>query len=566
MLVACPPSTDPAAVRTSPIEARMPPEPLDALSQRLGRVRRRMRERGYRETAVLPREFVLQGRGIVVPLELTSGLCSTYVSLAAGGVRRLQMLLYDENGHEIASSRQDGEGLVHACPIATQADHSPLHTLAHYLVIRSRSGSGAVVFSKFESELGEGDGFDGLFDGIRRPIVPLDETEKQLTQARSLLRSRGLSPVENMHLVTLAESEGTRRSYELTSERCYFVVARAGEGVRDLDVYVFDEDGAEVERELDSRDSANLPFCPTEDGRHTIEVRIFEGSGAVGLMLMDGPPSSARSAPLPSSAVSRGTARPGSLRERSKQSTASKPLRGTPLVGLHKLTEAMQGRGYVRPTFVAREVRLDPGETRRHQVLTGEHCVVVMAAADDATADLDLYLFDGQAQSIDSDAGIDSTARVVACAEEAEVLDLAVKLYGRPAAYSVVMLFAPSELQGVQSIRLDLADALFRDRGYVTTVEAVRDMEVGERFVQDFILAAGSCLAVAAAGDRGVEDVDITLRGEDGRVLASASGPEAWGAVGKCASPNEPSRMLSAEVLIYRGAGRVAIRHLENPG
>ncbi len=72
-------------------------------------------------------------------------------------------------------------------------------------------------------------------------------------------------------------------------------------------------------------------------------------------------------------------------------------------------------------------------------------------------------------------------------------------------------------------------------------------------------LRAGKCVAIAAAGDEGVEDVDVLLRDASGRLVASDSGPAPYAAVRRCAQASES---LEAQVVLYRGEGDVAVRIL----
>src|SRR5262245_9947060 len=91
--------------------------PLDALNRRHARLRSRMRHRGYGEEVGLTRALVLEESGVVLPLDLAAGHCSTFLGLGGGAIRDLNLTLYDGEGSEAATDSVEGEGaLVHVCP------------------------------------------------------------------------------------------------------------------------------------------------------------------------------------------------------------------------------------------------------------------------------------------------------------------------------------------------------------------------------------------------------------------------------------------------------------------
>src|SRR5688500_3301549 len=134
------------------------------MSRRFGRLRARMRDRGYREEARLGRGFLLEGESVDVPLDLATDRCTTLVALAGGGMRALDMALYDGDGAEVGRSDVLGEGaLVHVCP---QVGRGGPPIAPYYLALRAHEGAGAIAAGAFSSLPAEGQGFDGLFDGV----------------------------------------------------------------------------------------------------------------------------------------------------------------------------------------------------------------------------------------------------------------------------------------------------------------------------------------------------------------------------------------------------------------
>lgn len=513
--------------------------PLDALSRRFGRVRAAMRKRGYVEVGSLPRQFALEGSGRALPLDLPTGRCSTIVALGSGGVRDLRLTLYDGQGAEVAVDAVEREGgLVHVCP---QGD---VPRLPYHVALEAREGSGAIASALFESDQGDGRGFEGVFENVLAPVVPFRELEERLAQSREALRERGLIPLQDARLEGVAEGEVLREPVQLEADRCYVAVARAGEGLADVDLFLYDPAGAEVARDLKSDAEPSLEHCPDQPGRHIFEARAFEGAGAVGLMIMSGP--------VPEPNPDAGAPVPEERRETESEAKDS-------VAALGGVTERLADRGY-EPVFVLREGTIMPGEVRTHEVLLGPGCGLVVGVGGRPGMDLDLYLSDASGEPADRDARVEPTARVSACPAEASVMRVTVKAYGREAPYALTVMRAPEGISDVQSLRLEEADATYRARGYRRRRVRRVALATGERVRRTVEMGPGRCLAVAAAGDRGVEDLDLFLRSPTGQLLASESGPAPWAAVSRCA---EATERLELELLLYRGEGEVAFVELE---
>lgn len=524
------------------------PGPLDALSRRFGRLRARMVERGYGEELGLSRLFVLEGEGLALPADLMADRCTTLVGLAGGSVRELRMSIYDGEGAEVAADSIEGEGaLVHVCP---QTDEN-VPTLPHYVVLRAREGSGAVVVGAFASAPGAGQGFEGLFEGVLAPRVPFRAVEEQLARSRALLRARGLLPQGAPALESVAEGEAVRVTVPMESGRCYVVVGRGGEGLRDIDLLLFDDAGAEVARDLEGDAEPTIEHCPAEAGTFTAELIAYEGAGAVGLMVLAGP------------VPEREEGEPAPVPEEPAREPASPetPQSGEPVAALMGLARTMAERGYGQPTIVVRDGYIAPGEVRSHDVLLAPGCSIVVGAAGRAEADLDLYLSDASGQPLDRDTGIHPMARVRACTEAPAIHRVTVKSYGRRGTYALAVLPAPKTIGDVQTLRLEEASSGLRQRGFRMVDTLSTSLEVGERFERGLLVPPGRCVAIVAAGDVGVEDLDVLLRDRESNLVASASGPEPYAAVHRCAS--EAPEALRVEVVMYRGAGAVQVTRME---
>jgi hypothetical protein len=502
-----------------------------------------MRLRGYGEEVGLTRSLVLEDRGVAFPLDLPTSECSTFLALGGGSIRELTLTLYDARGEEAATESVSGEGgLVHVCP---QAEPRIL-LRPYYLVLRAGEGSGAVMLAHFRSEPGAGDGFGGLFEGVLAPRVPFRDVEEHLASMRAALRARGFAPVGPPLLEHVTEGSVVRLPVPLDAGRCYAASARSGAGLPDIDLFLFDGAGVEVARDLAADAEPSIEYCPEVSGRHTFEVRAFEGAGAVGVLVFAGP--------LAETAAERAAEPVQVIDERAPDD---------PALALGVLAAPLSSRGFAPPVFVSRAAAIVPGEVRTHDVVIGPGCAIILGAASHEGMDLDLYLADDAGREADRDTAVQSTARVRACRDQPSVMRVAVKGYGRDGSYALAVLRAPSTVLDLQTLRLEEATASYRQRGFEERTSLRTSLEQGARFRRTVALEPGRCVAVAAAGGDGVRDIDLFLRvpSDDPVVSDTRLAPHAT--VSRCAAERE---QLSIDLLMRRGSGSVAIHVLQSPG
>ncbi len=547
LLAGCPREDDEAPVPRAASDEGT--GPLDALSRRFGRLRARLRERGYGEATSLRRVFVLEGEALAFPLDLSSRRCTTIVALGGGGLRDLDLRLFDGEGEQVGADADRGEGtLVYACPPVAAGTNAPA-TAPHYAVLEAKEGSAAVVLGELESERGEGSGFDGLFEGVLSPSVPFRDVEAELARSRSALRARGLEPLLDVEVQAFAESEVARHNVPLETGACYSILVRSGEGVVDVDVMVTSPNGVEVARNLNRDAEPSLTFCPEESGEHAVEMRLVEGAGAIGMLVARGDERPAREDPIPPEG-------PSEVRHAADLGLPA------PAASVMLVARGLESRGYETPRLLVPEATIGPGELRSHGLPLEPGCAVVLGASPDEATDLDLYLLDGENRVLSRDTGVQAVARVSVCVSEREIVRVMVKSYGEHAEYALAVLRAPRAISDLRELRLEEATASLRARGFAPVEQLERSLEEGERSTIDLEVPPQRCVAVAAAGDVSVEDVDVFLRTPAGDLVASESGPAPYASVMRCAGDEAES--LVAEVVMYRGSGAVLVAELED--
>lgn len=84
---------------------------------------------------------------------------------------------------------------------------------------------------------------------------------------------------------------GQNQDYEavLQPDRCFKVVGVGAATVTDLDLYLFDPSGAQVQQDTASDAYPVLgltePICPEARGNYRVQVRMFGGSGEFGVQV-----------------------------------------------------------------------------------------------------------------------------------------------------------------------------------------------------------------------------------------------------------------------------------------
>jgi hypothetical protein len=482
------------------------------------------------------------------------------VALGTAAVKDLVLVLYDGDGKEIAVDAVAGEGaLVHVCPGGSEDDGRPfvsqpgnvsaaappgtgVRRLPYHLVVRAPRGRGAVLVAAFAVANPGAARFDGLFDGVLAPPVSGDEVERRLAGVVAKLAARGFLTGDPPVVEQVAEGEAARRVLSMADSHCYAAAVAASDGVSDVDLFVFDPHGAEIARQLGDERDPSLEVCPAETGPHTVEARVWSGSGTIGLVVLRGPDATeARTTPT-------------------LTATAIPEDEPSPAAVVARATEALGARGFGAPRILVDDGDLHTLEAGAIDYRAGAGCTVFLGAATTGT-DLDLLLLDASGRLVEEDTGVHATARVAACLPAPATLRLVARAYGRDGRYAVAAVPAPSAIVDVRALRIEEASAPLLARGLLPKVRRTVTLEEGARVEVPLSLPAGRCVAIAAAGSATVGDVDVFVRGRDGRLLASETGAAALARVSRCATADED---LVAEVVAYRGRGDVEVWVLED--
>ncbi len=103
--------------------------------------------------------------------------------------------------------------------------------------------------------------------------------EATLEAASRLVRTRGFASERDPWRGFLLEQASDVHSISMRTGSCYVVIGVGSTALRELELRVFDSDGAEVARDGEHGPIAALRFCPAQNGTYFVASRASAGSG-----------------------------------------------------------------------------------------------------------------------------------------------------------------------------------------------------------------------------------------------------------------------------------------------
>lgn len=103
--------------------------------------------------------------------------------------------------------------------------------------------------------------------------------EVTLEAASRLVRTRGFASERDPWRGFLLEQASEVHPMPMRTGNCYVVIGVGSTAMRELELRVFDTDGAEVARDGEHGPIAALRFCPAQNGTYYVASRASAGSG-----------------------------------------------------------------------------------------------------------------------------------------------------------------------------------------------------------------------------------------------------------------------------------------------
>lgn len=351
-----------------------------------------------------------------------------------------------------------------------------------------------------------------------------------------------------------AEGDRPGAFVEPGSGECMLLHARGSEGIDDLDLLVFSEDGSPVAVDEAPDPAPALLLCPPHGGRVFAMVRVMTGRGRVALGAQ----------PVPLGAALRvGKA----LRARSGPAEGGWP-------GLDEKAQAVRRRVGGR----WRELRraLLPAEARAPGYVTEAigpgRCLLWMAVPSEETSELDAALLDGEGRAVGRATELGRVRLSVVCS--ATPTSATLELRPRIGAGVIAVVIASSEPGSEADIearveRLDLAptgapevtlgplQAALKGAGYEAPAQRIQGVaSSGKRASIPLQLAPG-CARIDVGGGAPLSGLGVSLWTEGGALLGQGEGGALASFFG--CSAGGPAR-LEVEALLRPGPFLVELR------
>jgi hypothetical protein len=100
---------------------------------------------------------------------------------------------------------------------------------------------------------------------------------------------QGAIPVAQPFGGTLTKKQASSQNVTLLGGRCYTLLGVDGDGVKDLDLYFYDQNSKKVASDLGFDALPALTSCPTWPGQHRVEIVLKDGGGDVAAQLFVAP-------------------------------------------------------------------------------------------------------------------------------------------------------------------------------------------------------------------------------------------------------------------------------------
>jgi hypothetical protein len=116
-----------------------------------------------------------------------------------------------------------------------------------------------------------------------------ESVDEALEQADRKVRTRGFGPQGKAERGFLVDRDSAVVDAAMRAGNCYIVLGASSSALRELDLRVYDADGAEVARDDQTGGHAAVEFCPAQSGTYYVAARAAAGSGLYALRRYQGP-------------------------------------------------------------------------------------------------------------------------------------------------------------------------------------------------------------------------------------------------------------------------------------
>ncbi|MEI8255355.1 MAG: hypothetical protein WCJ30_06740 [Deltaproteobacteria bacterium] len=261
--------------------AAVPTTPDPSTASRTGAFQSQMATAGYQSITPLSAVAMHSGETQRWSPQLYAGQCYTFALFGGAGVRDADLVLFDQ-GRQVA--RDTG-----AAVDAVLRDVCVTTTGPYAVAPRVASGDGVVWFAAYARHNPAATGSTAQV--TQAPIAinvhtavagGIDASYNSLSRD---LQGVGYTTVDQPVNQQLAEAGDAAQPVTLESGACYAIAAVGDTSVSDLDLFLTDAAGTEVDRDYAQDASPVVRVCPPATGAFTVRMHMTGGQGAVRLGL-----------------------------------------------------------------------------------------------------------------------------------------------------------------------------------------------------------------------------------------------------------------------------------------
>ncbi len=372
--------------------AVVPNAPDPATASRTGAFQAQMSASGYQAITQLSAVAMHNGETQRWPAQLMAGQCYTFALFGGTGVRDADLVLFDQN-RQLA--RDTGTALD-----AVLRDVCPTATGSYAVAPRLAGGDGVVWFAAYARRNAAATGTTAQI--TQTPIAinlhasasgGIDGSFNSLSRN---LQGVGYTTVDQPVNQQLVESADASQPVTLEAGACYAIAAVGDTSVSDLDLFLTDAAGAEVDRDYAQDASPVVRVCPPTTGAFTVRMHMTAGQGAVRLGLF-----------------------------RWTSGTSGAGMNGLLFVRNAEVSRILQADGYQGDAdfeLVRGNIRQGRATTRNVSLRSGA-CYAFVAVGGAGVSDLNLALQQGRA-TVAEDRSLTAFPAVRYCARQAGAYNL----------------------------------------------------------------------------------------------------------------------------------------------
>ncbi len=288
--------TTPSADRVAPpTAAAAPTSPVPELADRVARVRQAFRERGAHPFGEAPVMFLRQGGAHGSTLRVERPQCLGFTAVGMPEMGNLDLRVLNGDGAELGQdTRDDAHPFVRACVTAP----TTLFVMTSAVV-----GTGEIALLAMADPpplappLGDvlRDRPRGVSNGVRTPRGALGRDPAVRPPAQAIetalasLGARGYRREGGVVNGNMPRGRSEQHPWELSAGHCYTAMAFGGERVEDIDIVVRAPSGEIIGQDVGLDARPEVSFCASDSGPHSIELRLYSGSGEWSLALAEAP-------------------------------------------------------------------------------------------------------------------------------------------------------------------------------------------------------------------------------------------------------------------------------------